>query len=447
MAVTGAPPWYVQWKSNGVPVAGANGQTYSIGPVQDTQNGSYFSVSVSNLTYGITSTNAILSVSPDTTRPTIVKVSTLGNNPNQVVVQFSKVVSPSTAQNYLNYTITNGVGGVINVASATLGADGLTVTLATADALSEGPIYYLVVNNVQDLSSGPNTIAAGTTVPFIFSTLVGHWKFEEGIGTTTADSGPDGFTGTLVNGPTWVSSLFGRYCLQYNGAGQYVDVGNPAALQITGPITLAAWVQPDGIEVANAGRFVAKQGGGGQRGYSLHMETDDTFSFQIAAGPNIVVGFRVPDAVPLGQWQHIAGVYDPNDPGGPIMKIYTNGLLAGTLQDGSVPNAQNDSGLDVAIGARPGGSNPSSGKIDEVRIYSRALTNAEIAVLAAPVFLKPTLVNNKAILSWVGTGQLQAAPAVTGVYTNVIPTPTSPYTNTIVPGQNLFYRLALTPTP
>ena len=59
-----------------------------------------------------------------------------------------------------------------------------------------------------------------------------------------------------------------------------------------------------------------------------------------------------------------------------------------------------------------------------------------------PVFLPPVLLGNQAILNWTGQGQLQSAPAVTGVYTNITPTP--PYTNTIVPGQNQFFRLVTT---
>jgi hypothetical protein len=247
-----------------------------------------------------------------------------------------------------------------------------------------------------------------------------------------------------VNGPTWVGSPFGRFALDFNGAGQYVDVGNPTTLQITGAITLAAWVWPDAAGVANSGRIVDKQGGSGLRGWSLNVESTAAWAFQIAQSPTVVVALDVPiPSLPLSGWGHLAGVYDPYDLGGPIMKLYTNGVLGGTLTAG-VPSAQVDSGLDVAIGARPGGTNPWSGLIDEVRIYTRALAKTEIAALAAPVFFPPTLINNQVILNWAGLGQLQAAPAVTGVYTNIIPAPTPPYTNAVMPGKARYFRINAT---
>ena len=441
-AVTGSLPWYIQWYSNGVPIPGANGLTYTIASVLDAMSGSAYSVSVSNLAYSITSTNAILSVVRDTSPPTIVSAQAFVNS-KRVVVKFSEAVSAATAQNTANYAITNAAGGVINVRGATLGADGVTVTLTT-DTLAEGPTYYLVVNNIQDLASPPNTIKPGTTVPFSFTTLAGYWRFEEGSGTTTADSGPGGFTGTLVNGPTWVGSPFGRFALDFNGASQYVDVGNPTTLQITGPVTVAAWVWPDATGVANSGRIVNKQGASGSRGWSLNVESTGAWAFQIAQAPTVVVVLDVPmPSLPLSGWVHLAGVYDPYDPGGPIMKLYTNGVLGGTLTAG-VPSAQTDSGLDVAIGSRPGGTNPWSGLIDEVRIYTRALAKAEIAALAAPVFFPPTLINNQVILNWAGLGQLQAAPAVTGVYANITPGPSPPYTNVVMAGQARYFRINAT---
>jgi hypothetical protein len=100
--------------------------------------------------------------------------------------------------------------------------------------------------------------------------------------------------------------------------------------------------------------------------------------------------------------------------------------------------------LDVQIGNRPDGATPWAGLIDEVRIYTRALNNNEIAQLSAPIFLGMTLSNNQVTLNWAGVGQLQSAPAATGTYTNIIPAPAPPWRFTIVPGQNQkFFRLVI----
>ena len=425
----------IQWYSNNVPIDGATLHTYTIPLVSAAMNGDQYKVVVSNINHTITSSNAIVSVSSDVTKPTIASVTALGP-PTQVIVAFSEPVTTSSAENTLNYTITNMVGGVVNVTGATLGADTLTVTLLTA-AMAEGSNYVLVVNNVQDQALIPNTILPGSTAPFTHSSLVGHWRFEEGSGTTTADSGLGGFTGTLVNDPAWIPGKQGQYALDFDGSNDRVSIGNPTALQLTGPMTLAAWAWPD--SVSGSGRIVTKGGGGGSRGWSLNVESTDVWRLQIAVDANNLVSCNV-SGVQLNAWTHVAAVYDPNDAGGPIMKVYLNGALAASETAG-VPASQYNPGVSVSIGARSDGTTLWNGRIDDVRIYARALTDAEVVALIPPELLPPVLVGDQLTLSWIGQGLLQAAPAVTGTYTNIIPPPTSPYTTTVVPGQNRFFRL------
>jgi hypothetical protein len=205
-------------------------------------------------------------------------------------------------------------------------------------------------------------------------------------------------------------------------------------------MTVAAWVWPDSL--SDNGRIITKGGGSGNRGWALNVESSGVWSLQVAVNSTTLTSLQVP-GVPLNAWTHVAGVYDPS--GTPSMKLYTNGVLAGTLTAG-VPAAQYNSGMNVSIGARADGITRWDGKIDEVRIYARALSAAEIVALTQPLkLLGPILANNQLILSWTGLGQLQSAPAVTGVYANITPAPNPPYTNAVVPGQNQYFRLWVSP--
>jgi len=212
--------------------------------------------------------------------------------------------------------------------------------------------------------------------------LAGHWTFEEGNGTTTADASTNGLTGTLAGSPlpTWVSpGKVGSGALDLPGdSATKVDLGNPAALQLTGAMTLTAWAWPD--TVTGGGRIITKGGNSGARGWSLNVESTGVWRMQIAVNSTTLVSCGTAGgSVALGTWTHVAGVYDPS--GTPSMKLYTNGVLAATQTSG-VPGAQyNPATTGAAIGARSDGTTRWDGKLDEVRIYNRALTGAEIQSL------------------------------------------------------------------
>lgn len=201
--------------------------------------------------------------------------------------------------------------------------------------------------------------------------LVGHWKLDEGSGGTTSDASGQGVTGTLVNGPVWTPGRSGN-ALQFDGVDDRVNLGNPTHLRLTGAMTLSAWVWVDAF---TNGRIINKQGNSGSRGWSLNVESGGYASFQVATSSTSMVLVNG-TSLPTNQWVHLAGTYEP----GVALRLYVNGALNASLTSG-VPASQYDSPLNVTIGSRPDGSNLFDGKIDEVRIYNRPLTAAEVGQL------------------------------------------------------------------
>ena len=108
-----------------------------------------------------------LSVGTDSKAPEVDWTDSAGPNDRMKVV-FTKSVAEEDAEKVSNYAIDNGVA----VQSATLAADGKSVTLATS-ALKEGTAYALTINNIRDRAAKPNVIKAGTQVPFAY-TYVGN---------------------------------------------------------------------------------------------------------------------------------------------------------------------------------------------------------------------------------------------------------------------------------
>jgi len=212
--------------------------------------------------------------------------------------------------------------------------------------------------------------------------LLGYWQFEEGTGGTTADSSGNNLTGTLAGTPlpVWVTPSqagLGLGALDFSPTAR-VSIGNPPELQLTGPLTLTAWTLADSL--SGSGRVVTKGGNSGNRGWSLGVESAGYYAFQIpGSGTTLASISTAPGTVPLGQWTHLAGVYDPSDLS---MKLYINGVLAPTTLGATpVPATMFNPATAVSIGTRSDGSTRWDGQLDEVRIFNRALSLADILSL------------------------------------------------------------------
>jgi hypothetical protein len=211
--------------------------------------------------------------------------------------------------------------------------------------------------------------------------LVGYWPLD---GDALDVSGND-LNGT-INGkvtPAPDRLDYADSAMSFTGAADcYISVADTPKLQITGEMTLAAWVFLDKAN-ANNGRIIAKSGGSGARAWSLNVEATsggvtNPATFQVAASGTTNLSARDTKSLPTDQWVHMAGVYRP----GEIMEVYVNGELRGTNTTG-IPGSQfSNNSLAVFIGSRNACTNCSwMGMIDEARVYNRALSAEEIKEL------------------------------------------------------------------
>jgi hypothetical protein len=161
--VTNQAPVSYQWFTNGVKLAGATLPVYTFTNASlALNNGQVFTCVVTNSSGSITSAPVTLTVLHDTVAPTVTGVFNVG--PTNVEIVFSKPVAVTNATNVANYVFTNGLA----IAGAALSMDGFTVTLTSAP-LVYGSNYGIVINNIRDLASTPNTIASNTLASFTAS--------------------------------------------------------------------------------------------------------------------------------------------------------------------------------------------------------------------------------------------------------------------------------------
>jgi len=142
-------PLQYQWFRDGSPITGANGPTYTIQPTIAADNGARFSVQVGKPGSVVTSRSALLTVVQDTHPPHIVDIISTPANLTNIVLRFNEMVQPAEANDFLNFEL---VGAGIGIPVASLGADGMTITLTTSDPLVLNTSYQLGVSSILDLS-------------------------------------------------------------------------------------------------------------------------------------------------------------------------------------------------------------------------------------------------------------------------------------------------------
>ncbi len=227
----------------------------------------------------------------------------------------------------------------------------------------------------------------------IITGLKGWYKFEEGSGSTTADSSGNSNTGTLINSSIFTTThKIGTYGMQFGGGSSntYINLGTPSSLDLSGVnrFTLAAWVYPTEAPLGNSVISDLYNGSSDTTvQYCLGFNMDGDGS--VGTGSHPGCGFYdasqagwyniySPDNVTLNTWTHIVGTWD-----GTNLKIYVNGVLKNLSV--TITGVLPSTGLSgYVLGKRHDSFNSHytfGGVVDEARIYNRAFTQADVTAL------------------------------------------------------------------
>ncbi|MHC4084697.1 MAG: LamG domain-containing protein [Planctomycetota bacterium] len=237
--------------------------------------------------------------------------------------------------------------------------------------LQRDTTYYWRVDAVH----ADGSIETGDVWSFNTGGLVAWWKLDDGSGNTAADAGDKALDGALVGDTSWVDGIEAG-ALAFDGDGDYVDVGKDPVFDITNQITVSAWIKVNAFD-ADWQTIVAK----GDSAWRLQRNRGNN-TLQFACTGLVVPGsrwsniFGTTDVID-GWWHHVAGTYD-----GSQLCLYVDGALDvskeafGTIRVNIQP---------VYIGENSEKPNRFwNGLIDDVRIYSYALSADELAGFKAP---------------------------------------------------------------
>ena len=200
---------------------------------------------------------------------------------------------------------------------------------------------------------------------------VGEWKLDEGIelkginanaGDLVNDTSGNGNTGTISGDPVWQSGVNGYSALDFDGVDDYVEVADSDTLDITDAITVEAWVSLKG----GSQTMIRKNG----NDWLLEwVGTMPQWGVLTSDGWYLLNGSGDYASLNLNQWYHIIGTYN-----GVESKIYIDGQEAATPISCSGTIITSDSFLRIGNWA----GEIFNGFIDEVRIYSEALSAEQI---------------------------------------------------------------------
>lgn len=201
------------------------------------------------------------------------------------------------------------------------------------------------------------------------TTLADRWKPNppSAPGHVTVIAVPDALATGRADLPSFAPDR--KFALELDGTAAFIACGSDASLQLTGPLTLSAWIFPRNVARGRQG-IVGKSASGE---YELALEPNGALSFTQANG--VDGGASPPNAVIAGRWNHVAAV---RASGGSSVTLYVDGravqTLALTVAPGQIPTTNSP----VRLGRLAAGGGWFDGFLRDVAIWSRQRTATEL---------------------------------------------------------------------
>ena len=199
--------------------------------------------------------------------------------------------------------------------------------------------------------------------------LVSWWSFNGNVQDNWGNN-----DGTINGADCNTQGKYGRGCKFYS-ASDYINV-NPDILSDANEVTISAWINLDTYATTSQSTIISDRVG--NLDFHLVIFPDDTNPHKLLFTINTSVGTLVSSVsssdIPLNSWTHVVGRYD-----GSNVEVYIDGVQDGSINSTSGTITSNSN--EIKIGSFGADNNIFNGTIDDVMIFSRALSSEEITAI------------------------------------------------------------------
>jgi Concanavalin A-like lectin/glucanases superfamily/Fibronectin type III domain len=266
--------------------------------------------------------------------------------------------------------------GVLTLAWTRVSGPG-TVTFSAPSAATTNANFSVAGTYVLRLTVSDGALSTIDDVTVIVngastppSGLVAHYRLDETAGTVASDAAGSN-SGTLVNGAAWAPGRHGGG-VSFDGSNDYIAL--PSITASGAGFTVAMWVFTDNFQRSDQ-QFLSKANGTSEQASDWMLGFNSRrLRFRLKTN-GVTTTLTAPSGqLPRRTWYHATATYD-----GARMRLYMNGVEVNSVaKSGAVAMNAN---VPLNLGRNPAGSNHVDGMLDDVRIYNRALTPAEIGAL------------------------------------------------------------------
>ncbi len=285
---------------------------------------------------------------------------------------------PSAMQSSVRAYRYGDSGEVQYVAAVNMTNAAKTLTLTIDGSTGLNSVRDLVAGATVTSSKSGNNVSFSVTLPAYSmrsyrigeTGLQANWRFDEGSGTATKNS-VNGVNATMTNGPTFTMTTrrVGAHAMNLDGVDDFVETPTDFSFSGWSNYSLAAWVKTDD---PNKRQFIY----GNKSGLTFELYQGKLYVRMRGHTGGSATWYTFNAGTITNGWHHVAFVFKS----GNSATLYVDGVQAGqslanyTYQPSGTTNDR--------IGSDPSGGSFFDGVIDDLRIYNRALTTAELSRLA-----------------------------------------------------------------